>query len=357
MSSFAAAIDNRTPFAAESFVIPDPDGQEALLLVMSASFQAAGAELLVAEQQAPIRSADEHRKDPANSSTIHESVIALHKPFVDVLVNGHAYAPGGQPVQQVPVRLTIGDVDKLLLVTGDRHWSMGLPSSAQPFVKLPIIYERAFGGTSERARVEPRNPIGVGFDGAISQDPEILTEVPNVEYPQQTMSIRGGGLPAGLGPVGRGWKPRIDFAGTYDQCWLDTRWPLLPVDFDPRHYQAAPVDQQSRAIRGGEDAVLVNMTEDGVWGFRLPVLDVPVHLLYDDRQELASLRMDTVVLEPDDRRVTMISRVVVNTVRNTGALRQVVLGHVLPSWLRAIAQRKRYIGRDGTDRRRPLYVL
>src|SRR5690606_4429806 len=54
MSSFAAAIDNRTPFAAESFVIPDPEGQEALLLILSASFQAAGPQLVVAEQQAPI---------------------------------------------------------------------------------------------------------------------------------------------------------------------------------------------------------------------------------------------------------------------------------------------------------------
>lgn len=356
MSAFAVVLDNRTPFAAESFVIPDPKGQEQLLLVMSATFEAAPRRTLdVAEVQSPIHAADEHRGDPAFSSTVHESVIALHKPFVDVLVNAHAHAPAGRAAEQVPVRLTIGDIDKTLIVTGDRRRRLGGASAPRPFVRMPILWERAFGGTSADGKVEPGNPIGVGFGGAQSQDPEVETEVPNVESLQQVRS--GATAPAGLGVVGRGWKPRIDFAGTYDQRWLETQWPLLPTDFDPRHYQAAPADQQSRAIRGGEDAALVNMTPDGVWRFRLPRLDVPAHLLYEDRQAVVPMRLDTVLLEPDDRRVTMISRAVVQTFRNAGALRQVVLGHVRPGWLRSIARRKRYIGSDGTDLRRPVYVV
>jgi hypothetical protein len=356
VSAFAATLDNRTPFAAESFVVPDLEGQEVLLVVMSAAFDAVpGGALQVAEAQSPIHAADEHRGDPATSSTVHESVIALHKPFVDVLVNAHVYAPAGRAVQQAPVRLTIGDIDKTLLVTGDRRRRLGMASAARPFVRLPILWERAFGGTAADGKAELHNPIGVGFGGAKSQDPEVETEVPNVESLQQVRS--GATVPVGLGAVGRSWKPRIDFAGTYDQRWLETQWPLLPTNFDPRHYQAAPTDQQSRVIRGGEDAVLVNMTPDGVWRFRLPRLDVPTHLLYEDRQAMVPMRLDTVLLEPDDRRVTMISRAVVQTIRNTGVLRQVVLGHVRPGWLRSIAQRKRYIGSDGTDIRRPVYVL
>lgn len=356
MSAFAAVLDNRTPFAAESFVIPDPKGQELLLLVMSATFEAApGRALDVAEVQSPIHAADEHRCDPAFSSTVHESVIALHKPFVDVLVNAHAHAPAGRPVEQAPVRLTIGDIDKILVVTGDRRRRLGIASAPRPFVRMPIIWERAFGGTSGNGKVELRNPIGVGFGGAKSQDPEVETEVPNVESLQEVRS--GATVPVGFGAIGRGWKPRIDFAGTYDQRWLETQWPLLPTDFDPRHYQAAPTDQQSRVIRGGENAALVNMTPDGVWRFRLPRLDIPAHLLYEDRQAIQPMRLDTVLLEPDDRRVTMIARAVVQTIRNTGELRQVVFGHVRAGWLRSIARRKRYIGSDGTDVRRPVYVL
>lgn len=361
MNAFAAALDNRTPFPAESFVIPDPRGQEALIVVMSASFQAPldalAGPLVVAEDQRVIHAADVHRGDPASTSVIHESVVALRKPFVDVLVNGHAYGPERRAAQQIPVRLVLGDVDKTLLVSGDRRWNLGLPSAPEPFIRVPIIWERAFGGTSARGRVDPRNPIGVGCGGAVSDDPEVRTEVPNIEYPQQTMSNRASEItPAGFGVVGRGWRPRIDFAGTYDQRWLDSQWPLLPVDFDPRHYQSAPADQQSQTLRGGEEGAVVNMSEDGVWHFRLPLLDVPAHLLYDDRQAVEPMRMDTVVIEPDERRVTILTRVVVETRRDAGMLRQVVLGHMLSSWLRAAAHRKHYIGSDGTDRRRPLFV-
>ena len=49
--------------------------------------------------------------------------------------------------------------------------------------------------------------------------------------------------PMALGPVGRGWRPRLSYAGTYDQHWIDEVFPFLPADFDDRYYQAAPEDQ------------------------------------------------------------------------------------------------------------------
>ena len=47
-----------------------------------------------------------------------------------------------------------------------------------------------------------------------------------------------------FGPVGRGWHPRLGYAGTYDQNWLDNVFPFLPADFRDDYYQAAPADQQ-----------------------------------------------------------------------------------------------------------------
>ncbi len=360
--SFQAALDNRTPFEAASFVVPDPQGQEVLLVVVIAVFHAPGGRSLeLAPEQREVRIEDEYWGDPATSSPRYENDLALFKPFVDVLVNGSAHAPQGQPARQVPIEVSVGDVRKRLVVHGERVWAALEPTRAIPFVTMPVIYERAFGGQAERGRAEPRNPVGIGLHGAKPHDPAIMSHVPNVEYPRAALSHRGSrSRPAGLGVIGRGWTPRIGFAGTYDQLWLDAHWPLLPPDFDPRYHQAAPEDQQSSTIRGGEPGHIVNMTPEGVWRFRLPVLDIPVRLLYEDRQDQAPLRMDTVMLEPDDYRITLTCRLTIQTQRKRGPLREVVLGHVRRGWLRARAERKVYIdhsGLDGTDPTRACYHL
>lgn len=40
--------------------------------------------------------------------------------------------------------------------------------------------------------------------------------------------------------MGRSWQPRLRYAGTYDQHWMDERLPFLPEDFDLRYFQSAP---------------------------------------------------------------------------------------------------------------------
>ena len=360
--SFAVPIENRTPFIVESFVVPDSDGQELLLLIMVATFDVLdNGKLDLAIEQAPVNSADVYYGDPAASSTLYESDIAIAKPFVDVLVNGHAYAPNGHDVNRFPVQVGIGDISKTLMVTGERVWSMKMPSKPIPFKKLPIIYERAYGGTTDTGNVDIRNPIGVGYKGSVSLDLDIHTHVPNIEYPYNLINSKSDKPePAGLGVVGRGWVPRIGFAGTYDDKWLNEQWPLLPLDFNPRHYQAAPVDQQSRTIRGGEAVRLVNLTPDGLWQFHLPVLNIPARAHYNDRQDQIPLRMDTIIIEPDMRRVRMTSRACIKTVRNQSQLREIVFGHVTSGWLRARTRGKLYIdisGRDGTPTREFNYKL
>lgn len=354
-------VDNRTPFGAEQFVIADKHGQETLLLVVSATFLARGRALVeVADEQVPVHPEDVPRADPATSSPVYESDITPFKPAVDVIVvHARAHAPGGKRARQVPVQLTVGDIDKTLLVSGDRVWAAREPTRPVEFDDLPIIYERAYGGTTAAGKADMRNPIGVGYQGATSADPSILTEVPNVEYAAQLITRRTSHpVPAGFGAIGRAWKPRSDFAGTYDQAWIDHRFPLLPLDFDDRHNQCAPLDQQSRTIRGGELVRTVNLSPDGVWAFRLPTLDLPVHLQFDDRQELVRPRLDTIMLEPTMHRVSMVSRLALQTVRNTGALREIIIGHLQPGFLKARRLRKLYIdhrGLDGSDLRRPLF--
>jgi hypothetical protein len=370
--SVNTAVYNYTPFAAETFVIAGKDGQEVLILVVSAAFHGSGgATLSLAEEQPVIRASDEHFGDPATSSVRYEADVAPEKPRVDVLVNGVAFAAEGRPTREVVVQIEVGDVRKELVVVGDRRWrrtAWGLePSEPKPFVIMPIVYERAFGGT-DRRNADPakhtcdvRNPVGVGFQGVRSADFSVESDVPNVEYPTQRVhSSSDHPLPASLGAVGRGWDPRVRLAGTYDTRWLQEHWPLLPEDFNPLHNQCAPADQRSMTLHGGEQVCVRNMTPEGLWAFRLPRFDVPVHCYFDNRHVVASLRFDTVLLEPAEKRISVTFRLAITTQRNRGTLREIVLGHMSRGWLLAHELRRQYFAFGGGGGVRvdvPLYHL
>jgi hypothetical protein len=354
-----AQVRNLTPFSVELLVFPDASGQEISLLVISACFTEDSSGLLAPwMSQPPVRVADEHFGDPASSSIRHEADVALCKPFVDVIVNGSVHAPNGEPTVSVVVELHVADLHKKLRVQGDRKRSWLLLGAVspfrRPFQRMPIIYERAFGGTDSRSSNPKRhktyrwNPVGTGFRRQLAKLPGIDSDGPNIA----DIGARYGFArksPAGFGVIGRSWPPRINYAGTYDAKWLKNQWPLLPADFDPRYNQCAPEDQQSRTILGGEEVRLVNLTPEGEWRFRLPKLDVPIHLFYDDRQVEASPRLDTVIMEPDLRCVMLSARLAIPVERARPPLREIVLGHVSKGWLRAKFKRKRYRDPLGTD--------
>ena len=332
---------NHTSFAVTMFGGMDPHSRQHDVVVISAAFVGLpGQPLRLVDEPVAVRDNDVFYGDPGVSSIRYEGETAWEKPYVDVIVNGHAVAPRGRPAETVLVEVRVGDVHKQLLVTGDRRWRTdGTPSSPQPFERMPIIYERAYGGYDRRApdpgqhAMEARNPVGVGFRRVPAAHPAIQTEVPNVEYPHQRMAAGNSALdPAGLGVIARNWHPRVGFGGTYDAAWMADQFPLLPLDFDLRHFQVVPSDQQSRTLAGGEYVEIRNMTPDGTWRFNLPVLDVPIRLLYAERHHAGALRMDTVLLEPDEYRLTLLARCKIPWIRMCGPLQEVVLGHVSPAW-------------------------
>ena len=335
-------VDNRSGFPAELLSIADVDGQEAQVLVVSARWtQQSGAETLTpVPDQPPLPLADEYWGDPVSSSVRCEAQCATEKPRVDVLVNGTAYVPGGRPAREVIVELEAGGIRKRVRVIGDRVRTMIGASAPQPFVSMPLVYERAFGGTDARRNVVWRpNPVGLGFRGSRSASPDIATEYPNLE--PVGASLEAG--PAGFGIISRGWSPRLELAGTFDQRWLDTQWPLMPRDFDVRHYQAAPSDQQTDELRTGDPVRLVNFTPDGEWRFAMPEMALSVWLMFDGGKRKAHPRADTVLIEPDCRCVTLTFRLKLSLARGRDRLREIVVGPVTPGMLRAKERRKPYI--------------
>jgi hypothetical protein len=285
-------LRNTTDLQASLCVATDKQGFEHCVVVAKGSFtvDAAGTAQL-AEQQMPFVYADLPLGDPERSSTAWETDFAPHKPLTDVIVVGKAVAPGRVPSTEVAVRLEIEGRSKDALVFGERRWisTAGLVRASPPvaFVELPLTWERAFGGTED-----PHNPVGVGLDLADAT-------VPNVEDPRAPIdSCSDRPRPRGFAWVGRSWRPRSGFAGTYDRRWRSEVCPLLPEDFDLHYFQAAPDDQQFPHFRGGERIRCVHMADEPVVEFRIPERQVSLHFDFGDHLRHGAGVLDTVVLEP-----------------------------------------------------------
>lgn len=342
---------NFSPFAVSVNLRADAQARQSFVVVVGATFEARPAQKTrVAEEQLPLQDVDVHYGEPDSSSVRYDADIADNKSLVDFVVNGHAYAPEGKVSTRVDVGVLVdGLLNKTLAVSGDRFWRRGplgrTPSSAKAFSRMPIVYERAFGGSSTAGH-HLDNPVGIGLGDVKSADPLVQSEVPNVEPIDGDTRV----LAAGFGFVSRSWAPRLRHAGTYDQAWIDHQFPLVPEDFDQRFNQAAPLDQQLPFIGGGAIVRLLNMTPEGRWIFRLPELNVSVRLRYADGVVKSPVRVDTVLLEPDSHRIVLRARARVPVRRRAPPLEEVVVGEATPAWWLARVSRKDYqagVGRDG----------
>lgn len=308
---------NQTGFAGTVFASPDPDGVDTLFTVVKATFDLADG-VRPSEQQVPVVMADEFHGDPAASSIRVPADIALVKPATDVVLLGHAYAPGGRPTWYMDVSLMAGPLFRAIRVFGDRVWESSgtgyAPSSPQPFQSMPLVWELAFGGT-DAGRHGPAglaaNPVGRGFHAADGATPVPGRPLPNLEDPADPItSWKQTPAPAGFGPVAAHWEPRRAFAGTYDEAWQQKRAPFLPADFDPRFFQIAPPGSCLPAgyFLGGEVIDVRGATPDGVLRFALPAVGVQITYSVAGSAEVRPAHLDTVIIEPDAGRIVLVWR-------------------------------------------------
>jgi hypothetical protein len=85
----------------------------------------------------------------------------------------------------------------------------------------------------------------------------------------------------------------------------------LPADFDRRYFNAAsPGLIAPGYLRGDEPVRVTGMTPDGVLGFELPGVAPPSISvkLHATREQAVKLQLDTVIIEPDERRVMLLWR-------------------------------------------------
>jgi hypothetical protein len=305
-------LHNTSPFVPAIFGLPDQRGLDTLIVVVKATFELGPMPRLAAEQR-PIVLADEHWGDPSTSSLRYPSEVHLAKPGTDVIVIGHARAPRERPVTELDVAVQVGDRSKRARVHGDRFWTEGFgvvqPSRAQPFVRMPILYERAYGG-AHGSESEPRNPVGVGFVGTRSSDEMLGQPVPNLDDPQRPLTRLGQTPPPiGFAAIAPSWQPRLARAGTYDARWRSNRAPYLPDDFDARFScSAAEGLSFEQPLRGGEPLGLWGFHPERAWQFAMPCCRLEIAAIVAGTSQRLVPALETVLLETDEARMTMTWR-------------------------------------------------
>ncbi len=249
------------PFVASKVVWQANSGAFALTVIVKATFVLQPGTAQLAPEQDPILEHDRYYDDDPRRGVRAPSDVVPYKPRADVLLVGHAYAPGKQPVRSLVTRFVVGDMDKSIEVWCDRAFRVidGQLLEGKRFTEMPLVWERAAGGP------ESANPIGKRFDGAMDAYGTIA--IANQQPPGHFVSKRSDTfVPTCYAPVAPTWPGRTQRLGRLSRSILNGAWnaQTLPPDLDPSFFQAAPDDQKVAEIRANERIVLENLHPDHV---------------------------------------------------------------------------------------------
>ena len=248
---------------------------------------------------------------------------------VEVLLVGAAYAPRGQPAPRCTVELTIGSVERSLLVTGHREWSSGHQpriTDPVPFQRMPLTWAQAMGGSAEvwideKSRIEVSdslNRYGTGFDlerhlqllrtawqcpDGYPRATSYVRPLPNIEHPQHQITRRQDTpLPYCWAPMPLDLGLRLASA----RAGLESG-ALAPEDpergLEPQHY-ALP-DLRFDTPAPGTTILLDGCQPEGRWSFRWPSMRVLVDYVAGRRSGVRELSPFMAVLLPEERRFTI----------------------------------------------------
>ncbi len=296
-------IRNTTPFFHGTKLTSRQPPQPEMAVVVRGTFRLVQDGLLevIEDLEQGFMSGDLYAEEDSERSgeLVYSSDFADCKLSAEVTLRGSCYAPDQQPVASCPVRFSVGDWRKELMVYGDRHWHRGAMSSAKAFTQIPLDYAHAFGGPEH----EP-NPVGRGHQDNL---------LPNVELPSKPIQHKDDRPPpASFAPLSPSWPQRASKQGKdYGALYCKERAPYYSSDFDWRFFSAAAEDQQLEGyLRGDEQIVLQNLhPEAAVFKTQLPGLRLRA-FCKDEMGDFREIGMvlDTLYCEPDEGTVKLTWR-------------------------------------------------
>lgn len=236
---------------------------------------------------------------------------------IDVFVLGSAYAPGGEPVEELQVRLRVGsELERSLRVVGNRIWERarrGLRASQpEPFVSLPLSYANAYGGRTAVDGGElpcATNPEGKGY--YLSEEAALGGPLPNLEDPASPItSWQDQPEPAGVAPYPAGGSLRALNALEFDPENVDDPKVerIKPLLFNLAHPKL--ILAPGRAPKPGDEIEVTCVRPEGDLRFEMPDLSLHVHVQLEDRSHLFPLHLDQIGIFAEEGRVMLSYRVV-----------------------------------------------
>lgn len=328
-----------------------PEGVYILSVLLKRTFDIVpGGECTRAAEDRRLEPGEVFWDHPMNSSVRYETDFTPFKLGTDVVLNGTAYAPRGTPTASCAVSLRIGQRRKVLSVTGDRQaryvaGASPIFTDPVPFTEMPLLYERAYGGTDVYSDLKvpypyPRNPLGRGF--AVLNAPKAVDRLPlpNLEEPGALLTPdqmclgtysdwERRPLPSGFGWYPKTWLPRALLAGimpcdraverelraAYAQLVpLEQREAYLSNglrDMDFRFFNGASPGCAFPFLEGGEQIATENLTPDGRLEFRLPSAFPRIGLDIGDGVQEPGVVLHTVMIHMDERQVDLVWRAAV----------------------------------------------
>jgi hypothetical protein len=230
-----------SPLCAGSVVWQPRRGAFALTVVAKATFRLLPGKSVLVEDQEFVNEEDNHWNDDPARSLYAPNDLSPRKARADVILVGHAFAPGGDPVRVLRARLGVGAVDKEIEIFGERALAPdGRLVEGAPFAKMQLRYERA-------AAHDIDNPVGIRTGpGARPADGGKLV-LPNLVPPRAPAPTLDAAVdPVGFGPIAPGWPARRKLLGAHEALVADGGWRKapLPEDLDLGYFNVAPRDQQ-----------------------------------------------------------------------------------------------------------------
>lgn len=275
------------------------NGQLRLTVLTKAAFdfEPNGSMKLSASPVDEIAEGDVPAGEDPSGSVRNASDLVPFKPRVDATCWGYAHAPGGIPIPRLQARIAIANqtgitFDKVIDVIGDRTLANPNPI---PFLKMPLIFERAYGGPEFAA-----NPVGVGFGARAN----IL---PNLLYPQ---GWNRDTEPAVFAPIPASWSRRSRLLGNQALNFSGESVVTIPEQLDVAYFQSAPEDQRLASLEGNEWLLFENLhPKHPRLTTRLPdIAGMVMAFGFQGADKQIPLRLDSLVIDAEREKCIVTCR-------------------------------------------------
>lgn len=345
-------LKNATPWLAEAIPFVDDGGRDGRLVVAKIQYAIGAAgrldPLAAGEPLVHEDRFDDSVGDAAQAPLLRPADVMAPQPATNVLLLGHAYAPGAEGVWRFEPWIGVAGAVFPLRVHGPRQWRQRswLARLLTLFLRqrikmvktgrvltLPLSWQHAYGGMATLVGQPPvpwrLNPAGAGYhqDGRARTVDRVA--LPAIEDPREPIrrwqDRRVPHLPCAVSPH---WAPRLAHGGTRDAQWQALRAPAMPADGSPRHHNTAhPGLQFAPHLIGGEPVDADGFCRNGeAIAFDLPTHTLTAHSHHYGGFTPHRMPLNTVILEPDARQLTLLYRCFVPLMAGGFELRRIALG-------------------------------